>query len=331
MLPVVIPVLTSAAGMAVGYAIGSRRPVFSFQDRGWSVRIAPSGSAWSWTATRDGKRGSGTGATKIEALDQARIWITKLQLEAAANAAAGIVTGIVDAVTDDDGGAGNSSSSSSGDSGLPPLPVPTPLGPGPIPVEPTPLGGSLSGGRGLRAPPLKTLRGGGIFWRPATNTILLYDLAQFVMTAFTSKTDPYTSDPRKIVEQALQTALPALDLVAYGPTLKITTAAGDQLTLDETAMAVGMLQVELNSPGLGEEVPAFAADILHEAIFDTEQQQDVEPFAFRGRMLYARQSGGGYRGAIVQQGVVSYTDDVSPSVADALQDAIEAVRKQDGV
>jgi len=324
MLPVVVPILASAIAGGLGYALGSRRPVFTFVDRGWTVRISPYGERWRWTAKREGREpGTGIGETNVEALDGARLWITALQLKGAVDGAKQLVDAVDDATSED-----------TAPNDLPTLPVPTPL-----PVEPAPLGGSLSGparsGAALAVPgfaaalPRKRVRGGGLEWRPATNEILLNDLQDFVAAAFGSGADPYSSDPLKVVVEALQAALPGVDIAGYNPILN--TAAGAQISLEEAADAVAALQEQLHSPGIGEEVPAFAADILHEGIFDVEQQQSVSPFAFRGRKLFARPVAGGYRAAIVHEGATTYTDEVVPTVPDAMQAGIEAVRKQDEI
>ena len=331
MLPVVVPILASAIAGGLGYALGSRRPVFTFVDRGWTVRISPYGETWRWTAKREGREpGTGIGETNVEALDGARLWITALQLKGVVDGAKQIVDALDDATADD------SESDDSEPNDRPAFPIPTPL---PVEPAPIPLGGSLSSparsGAALAVPgfaaalPRKRVRGGGLEWRPATNEILLNDLQDFVAAAFRSGTDPYSSDPLKVVVEALQAALPGVDIAGYNPILN--TAAGAQISLEEAADAVAALQDQLHSPGLGEEVPAFAADILHEGIFDVEQQQSVSPFAFRGRKLFARSVGGGYRAAIVHDGATTYTDEVVPTVPDAMQAGIEAVRKQDEI
>ena len=298
MLPVVPLLLVGVlAGGAVGVAVGSRtcaaRNGFAFADRGWSVLIEPEDGAWTWTATKQGHApGEDSATTKLEALDASRAWITAQQ--------------------------------------LPSLPVPTPSEPTPPivprPPLPTPVGGGFPN---FPIPPTKAVAKSGIKWDPKTNVVVLMDLQAFVAAAF-GASDPWTDDPREVVRAAIAQAVPSLSMEKYGDTLKITTAAGNQLLIDEAAKLVDELQFQLNSEDLPPEAIPFAADILHEGIFDIEQQQSKSPFAFRGRLLVARVVAGGFISTIITPGSTVNGTTVVPTEADAIGLGIKTVSVKDG-
>jgi len=307
--PVIIPIalLTFAVGGSMGFAFGSRscaaRNGLTFADRGWSVLVEPEDGAWAWQATKEGsKPGEGTASSKIEALDQARGWIATQQL------------------------------------GKFPRPKPTPgkTAPAPVgPVEPprppapAPLGGAAP--RTMPAPPPmpSQLVGGGIRWKASDNSILLENLQEFMIAAY-GASDPWRTAPPKIVLEAIQAALPELDLAAYGPTLTIVTAQGNPLSVAEAAKPVDERQFQLNSPDVPKDALPFASDLVHEGVFDIEQQQSKSPFAFRGRLLVARAVPGGFVSMIVVGEKATKGDVVVPSEPEAIQLGIKTVIEEDG-
>ena len=76
----------------------------------------------------------------------------------------------------------------------------------------------------------------------------------------------------------------------------------------------------------------FAADIVAEGIFDVQQQLGAERFAYRGRLIFARPSGGGFRWSIRDaMGVHGPSEPVFPTREAAIRDAIAAISSVDEV
>lgn len=306
----------SLAAAGLGFVFGSRRNAargaFCFLFMGWSVYVEPEGDAWTWRATKDGAApGEGTPTTtKIDAADAARAWIVSRQIK-----------GAVETITDtmDSAGEGRTTPTNP----RPPVPTP-PTGPIVQPPMPSPLGGAFPPKSGST-----TLTGGGLYWRKLENNIVLKDLQRFVYASF-GASEPYTAAADEVVRAAIQAALPELDLATFGPTLTITLANGNPVSLDESAALVKDLQAQLLA-STNPDVPAFASDILHEGIFDTEQQQSVSPFAFRGRMIRALSVPGGFVAQIRQNGSDYTTGTVQLESADAIQDGIAQIREKDGI
>lgn len=305
----------SLAAAGLGFVFGSRRNAargaFCFLFMGWTVHVEPEGDAWTWRAAKDGATpGEGTPTTtKIDAADAARAWIVSRQIK-----------GAVEVITDTMDSAGEGTAPTNP---RPPAPMP-PAGPIVEPPMPSPLGGGFppkSGSTGLS--------GGGLYWRKLGNNILLQDLQRFVYASF-GASEPYSASPGKVVRAAIQAALPELDMATFGDSMTITLANGNVVSWAESAALVEDLQTQLHTSG-NPDVPAFAADILHEGIFDTEQQQSQSPFAFRGRLIRALPAAGGFV-AQIRHGEIDYaTDIVQPTVADAIQAGIAQIRDKDGV
>ncbi|MGH1343789.1 MAG: hypothetical protein ACRBN8_19690 [Nannocystales bacterium] len=307
-LPIIIPIAALAIGGSLGFAFGSRscaaRNGLAFADRGWSVLVEPEDGAWSWQATKEGSTpGEGVASSKIEALDQARAWLATQQLAKLPRPKP-----------------------------TPEKTAPPPVGPvvePPRPPAPAPVGGGAPP-RTMPAPPpkLSELVGGGIRWTASNNSVLIEDLQEFIIAAY-GASNPWKTAPVKIVLSAIQAALPQLDIGTYGPTLTVVTAQGNPMTVAEAAKPVDERQFQLNSPDVPKEAIPFAADLVHEGVFDIEQQQSKSPFAFRGRLLVARPVAGGYISTIVLDGTASNGDVVVPTVAEAIQLGIKTVIGED--
>jgi hypothetical protein len=200
------------------------------------------------------------------------------------------------------------------------------------PLPPQPVGRGFPAPKpGFSAPPKKQpdIEGVGILWKPSDQEVLLTNLVDFVAVAYGSF-DPWGESPGGVVESALKAALPQ-DWTVLAPEITIVTASGEPRSVAEVEAGIAALQSQMHSPDMVAAARPFAADILSEAIFDTEQHQSQSPFAYRGRVVVARPVPGGFIATILHAGTTTNGTEVFPSTEKALNGGREIVNAQDGV
>lgn len=319
-------------------ALQSEELVFS--DRGHVVRVREVPGGWRWTASREGhKPRSGVAPSKNQAISAALEWVSSRSLPPAK-----VIRQLPAPKMPPREPQSPKTPPPSPGSGSTPVNPPTPPEPEPtepaVPVEPprppapmppapvgtgaTPRGptGGIAHARGLVRSGLR-LQG---------NTLVLTDLQDYVADAY-GTFDPFTDDPAAVVTKMLQGLLPELGVVdARELRLRLLNDAGEKIWLADAIEQVGRLQHELLAPGLNPELVPFAADILAEGIFDTEQRISEEEFSYRGRKIFARPFGGGFRWTIRDaDGVHGPSEQVFPTAEASNRDAIAAISSVDAV
>lgn len=316
---------------------------FSFQDRGFLICVQEGANGrWRWTAWRDGTRvRSGAGMSKAEAISASVQWVSSRTLpppksvrrlpapkkpprqpttpEEGAEAAPVKPT------------PAQPESSPGPQPPMPQPPVPRPVEPPerilptPAPVGAAPVGTVPS----MPAGAVRIARS-GLRWEG--NTVTLTDLEEYVADAFGSF-DPFVDSPAHIVTKMLQGLLPELGVQdARELQLRLVGADGEKVWIADAIEQVGRLQHQLLSADLNPQLVPFAADIVAEGIFDAEQRISGERFAYRGRLIYARPSGGGYRWSIRDAvGLHGPSDQVFPTREASNRDAIAAISNKDEV
>ncbi len=305
-----------------------------FSDRGFIVRVReePSG-AWRWTVSREGhKPRSGAATSKNEAISASVQWVSSRSLPPPK-----IVRQLPAPKTPPDKPQGNAG-------GAEPAPAPTPLGPTPVgpvvepprpPVPPapaTPVGVAVVDpvgmGGGTDAMGGQRIARSGLLFQ--AKTLALKDLQAYVADAYETF-DPFVDSPAEIVTKMLQGLLPELGVVdARTLSFRLRNDEGETIWVADAIEQVGRLQHQLLAPGLDPQIVPFAADIVAEGIFDTEQRISAERFAYRGRLIHAQPSGAGYRWSIRDAvGVHGPSQQVFPTREATIRDAIAAISSVD--
>jgi len=357
-----IPILAIAGlGGGILYYVHTRRAVedegqpalqseeLVFSDRGHVVRVREVPGGWRWTASREGhKPRSGMAPSKNGAISSALKWVSSRSLPAA-KVIRQLPAPKKPPRRPQSGGEGDSPktpppSPESGSTPVappaPPAPEPTePTGPTvpvepprpPAPTPPAPVGtGATPPGPASGIAHARGLVRSGL--RLQGNTLVLTDLQDYVADAYGSF-DPFTDEPAAVVTKMLQGLLPELGVVdARELKLRLLNDAGEKIWVADAIEQVGRLQHQLLAPGLNPELVPFASDILAEGIFDTEQRISGEEFSYRGRKIFARPFGGGFRWSIRDAaGVHGPSEQVFPTPEASNRDAIEAISNVDAV
>ncbi len=301
-----------------------------FSDRGFVVRIreVPTGG-WRWTVSREGhKPRSGIAGSKSGAISASVQWVSSRSLPAA-----GVVRPLPAPKAEP---VPPTPTPPAPTPPAPAPPVPTPPSPEPVgpivepPRPPAPVGTAVVEPVGLGADAMggqRIIRSGLRF---QAKTLTLTDLQAYVADAYGSF-DPFTDTPAQVVTKMLQGLLPELGVVdARTLSLRLRNDEGEAIWIADAVEQVGRLQHQLLAPGLDPQIVPFAADILAEGIFDTEQRVSDERFAYRGRLIYARPSGAGYRWSIRDAvGVHGPSEQVFPTREASNRDAIAAISRVD--
>jgi|GEM_PF-2096878 len=327
---------------------------FSFQDRGFLVCVqeGPNGR-WRWTAWRDGARmRSGAGMSKAEAISASVQWVSSRTLPPAKTVRQLPAPkkpprkpkAPQQPTTPGDGV--DATSPKPEPSPVAPMPQPEPVPPVPTPVEPpervlpAPVGASEVGVSPVGASPAGAaprmpagsvrIARSGLRWEG--NTVTLTDLEEYVADAFGSF-DPFVDTPAQIVTKMLQGLLPELGVRdARELQIQLVGEDGEKVWIADAIEQVGRLQHQLLAADLNPQLVPFAHDIVAEGIFDAEQRISGERFAYRGRLIYARPSGGGYRWSIRDAvGLHGPSDQVFPTPEASNRDAIAAISNVDEV
>jgi len=358
-----IPILAIAGvGGSLFYLIHTRRsadaepqPVLPaeevvFSDRGFIVRIreVPSGG-WQWTVSREGhKPRSGVATSKSGAISASVQWVSSRSLPAAT-----VVRQLPAAPKvpprkpqgSEGEGVEPAPPAPRPPAPTPPAPVepPAPVGPvvepprPPAPPAPAPIGvaavaavqpAGLGVGTGTDAMGGQRIVRSGL--RFQAKTLTLTDLQAYVADAYETF-DPFVDTPAGVVTKMLQGLLPELGVVdARTLQLRLRNDEGEEIWVADAIEQVGRLQHQLLAPGLDPQIVPFAADILAEGIFDTEQRISDDRFAYRGRLIFARPSGAGYRWSIRDAvGVHGPSEQVFPTREASNRDAIAAISRVD--
>lgn len=311
-----------------------------FSDRGHIVRVREVPGGWRWTASREGHSPrSGMAPSKNGAISGALKWVTSRSLPPAK-----VIRQLPAPKKPQSGGGGDSPKTPplSPESGPTPVTPPTPPTPEStqptVPVEPprpptppAPVGtGAMPPGPASGIAHARGLARSGL--RLQGNTLVLADLQDYVSDAY-GTFDPFTDEPAVVVTKMLQGLLPELGVVdARELKLRLLNDAGERIWVADAIEQVGRLQHQLLAPGLNPELVPFAADILAEGIFDTEQRISGEEFSYRGRKIFARPFGGGFRWAIRDAaGVHGPSEQVFPTREASNRDAIAAISNVDAV
>ena len=319
---------------------------FSFQDRGFVVSVQERANGrWRWTVWRDGAQVRAGGATsKAEAISASVQWVSSRMLpppKTVRQLPAPKKPPRQEPTTPSDGAEATDSTTE------PPQPQPQPPEPpAPAPVEPpervlpnpipTPLGSAVPVGAApvgrvpvMPSGALRIIRS-GLRWEG--RTVTLTDLEEYVASAF-GTFDPFADSPAQIVTKMLQGVLPELGVQdARELQLQLVGVDGERVWIADAIEQVGRLQHQLLAADLDPQIVPFAADIVAEGIFDAEQRIDGQRFAYRGRLIYARPSGVGYRWSIRDAiGVHGPSDRVFPTREASIRDAIVAISSVDEV
>ena len=312
---------------------------FAFHDRGFVVSVEQETTGrWRWVVWRDGARArSGAAASKAEAISASVQWVSSRMLpppktvrtlpapkkppRTPTTPSAG-----ADPVAPDP---------EAGPRPKPPAPVP-PAPPDPPvlpPVEPMPARPAVVSTTAAVKPvstrPRRVTRSG---LRLEGATLTLTDLQQYVADAF-GAFDPFVDTPAEIVTKMLQGILPELGVEdARDLQLQLVGVDGEKVWVADAIEQVGRLQHQLFAPDLDPQLVPFAADILAEGFFDAEQRISGERFAYRGRLIYAKPSGVGYRWSIRDAvGVHGPSELLFPTQEAAVRNAIAAISDVDEV
>lgn len=324
-----IPLLAVAGLGGVAYFVHRRRvgdgaqyalpaEEIEFVDRGFVVRVRQSDEGWRWTATREGYTPrSGVAPSRDDAITASLQWVSSRALPPPKTVHQ-----------------------------LPPAKkpprTPTKTAPGPRPTSKvgkpaasTPTTSASSGAEPPKPAPKvattsmerRVVRSG---LRLEGSTITLTDLHDYVADAF-GAFDPFVDAPAAVVAKLLQGVLPELgDVEVASASLTLVNDKGETRTLTEAAQTIERLQSQLLAPDLDPQLVPFAADILAEAIFGTEQRLRGERFSYRGRTIFARPSGSGFRWSIRDAvGMHGPSDAVFPTREAAHRDAIVAISSVD--
>lgn len=318
---------------------------FSFQDRGFVVSVQQRANGrWRWTVWRNGTQvRTGPAMSKAEAISASVQWVSSRMLPPPKTvrqlpAPKKPPRQPQQPTTPSDGAEATDPTTE------PPKPQPAP--PAPTPVEPpervvpnptsTPVGSAVPVGAAPvgRVPvmPSGALRiaRSGLRWEGGTVTMT--DLEEYVAHAY-GTFDPFADSPAQIVTKMLQGLLPELGVQdARELQLQLVGADGEKVWIADAIEQVGRLQHQLLAADLDPQIVPFAADIVAEGIFDAEQRIDGQRFAYRGRLIYARRSGAGYRWSIRDEiGVHGPSDRVFPTPEASNRDAIAAISSVDEV
>lgn len=337
---------------------------FSFQDRGFLVHVQEGADGrFRWAVWRDGTRmRSGSAMSKAEAISASVQWVSSRTLPPAKTVRQ--LPGPkrpprkpkAQPTTPSEGASPTSSKTapraapprSQPPVPQPPVPQPTPPAPEPAPAPapapaPTPaepVGASPVGMSPVGASPVGTVppmpagservARSGLRWEG--NTVTLTDLEQYVADAFGSF-EPFVDTPAEIVTKMLQGLLPELGVEdARELQIQLVGEEGEKVWIADAIEQVGRLQHQLFADDLDPQLVPFAADIVAEGIFDVEQRISGKRFAYRGRLIFARPSGGGYRWSIRDEvGVHGPSALVFPTPEAANRNAIAAISAVDEV
>lgn len=307
-----------------------------FSDRGFVVRIreVPSGG-YRWTVSREGhKPRSGMATSKNGAISASVQWVSSRSLPPPK-----VVRQLPAAPKTPPR---KPPSSGEGTEPAPPAPAPpAPVGPvvepprPPVPPAPAPIGVAAVAVGPVGAGTLGTDAIGGqrivrSGLRFQAKTLTLTDLQAYVADAYETF-DPFVDTPAEVVTKMLQGLLPELGVIdARTLSLRLRNDEGEGIWVADAIEQVGRLQHQLLAPGLDPQIVPFAADILAEGIFDTEQRISAERFAYRGRLIFARPSGAGYRWSIQDEvGVHGPSEQAFPTREASNRDAIAAISRVD--
>jgi len=312
-----------------------------FSDRGFIVRIREVASDdWRWTVSREGhKPRSGMATSKSAAISASVQWVSSRSLPPPK---------VVRQLPAPKTTPGKPQTEPAPPVPTPPAPVgpPAPIAPvgpvvepprPPVPPAPAPIGVAAvatavepvgMGTRGTDAMGGQRIVRSGL--RFQAKTLTLTDLQAYVADAYETF-DPFVDTPAEVVTKMLQGLLPELGVVdARTLQLRLRNDEGEGIWVADAIEQVGRLQHQLLAPGLDPQIVPFAADILAEGIFDTEQRISAERFAYRGRLIFARPSGAGYRWSIRDAvGVHGPSDQVFPTREASNRDAIAAISRVD--
>ncbi len=302
-----------------------------FSDRGFVVRVREVASGgWEWTVSREGhKPRSGMATSKNGAISASVQWVSSRSLPPAR-----VVRQLPAPKTPPpEKPEGPIEGAAPVSPAVPRPPVPTPAPPAPVvepPRPPAPVGVAVVGSASMGTDAMggqRVVRSGLRF---QAKTLTLTNLQTYVTDAY-GTFDPFADSPAAVVTKMLQGLLPELGVAdARTLSLQLRNDDGEEIWVADAIEQVGRLQHQLLAPGLDPQIVPFAADILAEGIFDTEQRISGERFAYRGRLIFARPSGAGYRWSIRDAvGVHGPSELVFPTREASIRDAIAAISRVD--